>query len=646
MLYMLDQISGLYIISICCLFSSAFSQCHQYDPLASPKTSSVCSAFVSQEIIISPSVQATVDEQLSQDKLFTFIEDVKGVLPLNCYHTLVGIMCQNAFSTCVNVSNMDDSSFSFEAIPPCKSQCHAAVLTCNTTFTLTGYIPLNCSNFENSENCSTSIFPPLPFSSDPNPKVTKCPSVFGFRPYPSDNEALCDVRCPDPEYTIKELEDMAAIDLVVGVVSLVLSSFSVLSYLIDAKKREFPIRLQLYFCLAVVFLSIGPLLSGAHPHKSTICHDATTYSTQSNNNLCAAQGGIIFYFGFAASLWALSLAAVFYLTVVHQVPPHRIRRYELHFHVCAWGIGIVFLIVAGRLHLFDFSIPSRLYCFLHIDTTQTFGDENIIFYIPISILLVSVAILFGMVVVKVRTLDWNENIHNMEAWQTQYRVLFASVAVIVVFGIICVFHFAQNARETAKHYEEEYEWVACKVKAELFHKEYPPECNTDTNPKRRDAVNFVLANVGVSVLGIIAFLCFTTKKEIYQQWYILIHCIIRLHGKLAWFYIVDGFSENRPVTLSETPTKSGSDGSTPKVITSDSTSNENNVKTTSTTSSYEKYVNIMNSLYSRVILKVGFGFLDFRPGSSIFGLHPNIQIQFSGGPSSIDFIYIFFTLVE
>ena len=36
--------------------------------------------------------------------------------------------------------------------------------------------------------------------------------------------------------------------------------------------------------------AITVVMGGLQPHKTVMCVDETTYSTQSNNHLCAAQG--------------------------------------------------------------------------------------------------------------------------------------------------------------------------------------------------------------------------------------------------------------------------------------------------------------------------------------------------------------------
>ena len=116
------------------------------------------------------------------------------------------------------------------------------------------------------DNCTSSRLSPQTGSSTATtPSVTKCPSVYAFRANPSDDgtslpfpsylvppllspiipslplpflpalplnsssEAFCSLRCPDPEYLISEIEEMATIRVTLGSITFILCSFTVFS---------------------------------------------------------------------------------------------------------------------------------------------------------------------------------------------------------------------------------------------------------------------------------------------------------------------------------------------------------------------------------------------------------------------------------
>eukprot|EP00026_Physarum_polycephalum_P004991 Phypoly_transcript_05017.p1 GENE.Phypoly_transcript_05017~~Phypoly_transcript_05017.p1 ORF type:complete len:605 (+),score=37.04 Phypoly_transcript_05017:81-1895(+) len=526
-------------------FSSVCSSCTPFSLEESPLTSSTCSAFVSKEIYIVN--QSVADAQLAGSEIFSFIETVKSVLPLKCYKSLVGLMCQNTFPTCANASGAISPNF------PCQDLCTSVFTACESVAPLIGDIPINCTIL-NTTNCESNYFPAQPFHDTFDLRVNSCPSNYALKKkLTSDTEAYCELQCPDPEYTKDEWDKMFLSGFVVNVLSVIMVVFAVLSYLIDVKKRQFPIRLQLFLLISVSALAIAISLGGRHPERATMCKDAATYSTMNNNGLCGFQASLIFYGSFASSMWALICAGVFYMTVARQVHPFLIKRYELHFHVVAWGLGLVFLVVALRLNYFDFSLPFRTYCFITVDVTKSPSQDIYIFYIPIAIMLTMVTILFVLLLITLRSVNWESDALTGGLIGAQIRLLFIIAVFIVVLGVDVLSRFAISSSKTGEYYESEYNWAACRAKTELFKAtNYPPECATDKNPGRRALGTVIFANMGLSVFGILVFMAFTSKKDTYVQWKTLIMLCFNRQFMVAWRCIKRGFNPfdpDRPIPL-------------------------------------------------------------------------------------------------
>ncbi|CAJ0957233.1 unnamed protein product, partial [Mesorhabditis belari] len=121
-----------------------------------------------------------------------------------------------------------------------------------------------------------------------------------------------------------------------------LSIFTVLTFLIETDRFQYPERpiFVLAFCQAMV--AVGFLLRAFFGHEAVAC-DAWKVrgADDGGDSLCFIVFFLTYFFGMAASVWWVILSLTWLLAAGCKWSTEAIASYSIHFHLIAWGLPAI-----------------------------------------------------------------------------------------------------------------------------------------------------------------------------------------------------------------------------------------------------------------------------------------------------------------
>lgn len=261
--------------------------CQQYNPQQTPLTGTYCAPFITSEIFVPynySTMQSSIDTMLGP--LIQTYVDAFPIVPIDCYHCLLGLTCAAAFPPCNFVAaKVAGNTFDVPTgSQSCGTLCTNCSLVCSDFFeraNLTQYAA-NCSTYPQSSTyqftltntdvevqaiCYPFLNPTTAMGEFFLPNVSQCPPGTGFKSNPTVNESVCDLVCPDGSYTEKEWHDLVIITQIGAAISLACMAFLLISYAVQKERRKFPAVLNIWEFLATSGFATTFLVGGTHPEK-------------------------------------------------------------------------------------------------------------------------------------------------------------------------------------------------------------------------------------------------------------------------------------------------------------------------------------------------------------------------------------------
>uniref|UniRef100_A0A7E4ZZM8 Frizzled-4 n=1 Tax=Panagrellus redivivus TaxID=6233 RepID=A0A7E4ZZM8_PANRE len=136
-------------------------------------------------------------------------------------------------------------------------------------------------------------------------------------------------------------------------VCLCLSTFTVLTFLIEMQRFPYPERPIFFLSLCQAMVAIGFLTRVYYGQETVACDGAILKSGSINIGPCMTIFGLIYYFGMAASAWWVVLSLTWVLAAVPNWSTEWITKYASYFHVFAWVVPAVQTVLAVGFQTVD-----------------------------------------------------------------------------------------------------------------------------------------------------------------------------------------------------------------------------------------------------------------------------------------------------
>ncbi|KAI6234402.1 hypothetical protein M3Y99_00790700 [Aphelenchoides fujianensis] len=257
-----------------------------------------------------------------------------------------------------------------QAVTSCRSVCEEVRRDCIgilREFEIQWPAPLNCSNFpQEPELCMTppdaSAFaahlarvvsrtggmsaptrPPVLPTELKSVQLPSCPLDL-INLDPTDGVGSCAFPCDKPVmFTNNEIRTANSWLLAASTASVVVTSLTFLTFLIDRERFRFPERSIFYVSLCALVASVPYLVPVLLSREHTAC-DRLPSGRQFlvhgglDNTVCVLGFLFTYYFSFAAVTWWLMLAFSWYLTAVRKWVQEELEKRANYFHLFAWGL--------------------------------------------------------------------------------------------------------------------------------------------------------------------------------------------------------------------------------------------------------------------------------------------------------------------
>uniref|UniRef100_A0AC35FF44 Frizzled-4 n=1 Tax=Panagrolaimus sp. PS1159 TaxID=55785 RepID=A0AC35FF44_9BILA len=220
-----------------------------------------------------------------------------------------------------------------QAVTSCRSVCEEVKRDCIKIlqeFDIQWPAPLNCSKFpEGPDLCmrpqEDTRLPPI--ETDPHSHLpdSRHLEIYKMKTYPScpvdlidldptDKNGTCAFRCNKDTMFTKESKIYAQYWIfLLSTINISIISFTVLSFLIDLRRFQFPERSILYIALCYLFYSLPYLARSFLSHEQTSCERIRLTERHFfvhgglDNTICVVSFLFSYYFTIAGSIWWLML---------------------------------------------------------------------------------------------------------------------------------------------------------------------------------------------------------------------------------------------------------------------------------------------------------------------------------------------------
>ncbi|CAD5210879.1 unnamed protein product [Bursaphelenchus xylophilus] len=281
---------------------------------------------------------------------------------IKSYEMLVKVKCSPDFKFFLCTLFAPVCTMLDEPIPPCRHLCLSAKTGCEDLMKKFGY-PwpeiFNCDKFPGpNEMCvgeNTTRSAPVSSTVSPPEKTLECPhtmkvlSKSSYRLQIANSSIQqCSLPCESDEFvpifgfTAPERGLLRLTAWLSAVVCLVCTLFTVVTFLIDIERFEFPERAILYMGVCYFFVSVTYLVgtvAGGPVSCGALSSTQSALVTQGVDNFaCSAVAFINFYFSTAAAVWWFCLCFAWFLVTTlkwGEAPVGQV--FGSYFSLLAWG---------------------------------------------------------------------------------------------------------------------------------------------------------------------------------------------------------------------------------------------------------------------------------------------------------------------
>ncbi|KAI1718693.1 frizzled/Smoothened family membrane region domain-containing protein [Ditylenchus destructor] len=268
-----------------------------------------------------------------------------------------------------------------QAVTSCRSVCEEVRRDCIKIlqeFDIQWPAILNCSRFPEAPNLCMQpsesqqhsyISDPIPAVLSPPPSpgtvigreiVPSCPTDL-INLDPTDANGNCAFRCDKATMFPRDKKEQAKLWISMwAIINIVVTLFTVLSFLIDSQRFRFPERSIFYISLCYLCYSLPYLTRLVLSFDQTACSHLPTgqkFLVQSgqDNVVCVLSFLFNYYFGMAGALWWLMLTFTWYLSAAKKWVQEEIEKRSSYLHLFAWGIPALLAISVLITHKVDAS---------------------------------------------------------------------------------------------------------------------------------------------------------------------------------------------------------------------------------------------------------------------------------------------------
>lgn len=495
--------------------------CQQYP------SNGYCSNYINYSVYVGNSSFNAIDLKVAhyaQPNSTTFTSST------NCSQTSIAFACSMFYPKCLSSTREDGTG----ALLGCYSQCNAVHTACPE-------VPINmlpnCTDKLNLQFDPNCLKPVLIGSTNSNPQPT-CP--FPFLPDPLANSNLssspyclkgCCLKCPAQNVFYKENMVAGLVSTnVIRFLSALLAGFMALSYLLLPDKRSHPSAIILMLSISIFIFSIIAILPILNA-RAIQCHDEVTPSNQSNNGLCAFQGGVVIFSSFSTCCWVAALILNMHISIVWNSNFFS-TRYILLNSVC-WGMPCLMTILSLANHYVQFEFGTL--CLLSIDVIYGY------FFYPLIIIIMPAFVLHLATFFYIARISMKQGIetelsrsvtssgtksrslnafshqrHVINAFKIQWRALLIAVIASMTVIMYWIFYVVQvekfnAAKENAAVVGE---WLACVVSNPTSPQD---NCADIIGPYIPSYGVVIFTETLVSMVGLWLFVVFM-RKSLLQEW--------------------------------------------------------------------------------------------------------------------------------
>ncbi|XP_076351108.1 frizzled-5-like [Tachypleus tridentatus] len=127
-----------------------------------------------------------------------------------------------------------------------------------------------------------------------------------------------------------------------AVLCCVSTSITVITFLIDVERFQYPERPIIFLSACYLMVSIGYMIRLGAGHEVVACDGPIiAYSSSERSATCIFVFILTYFFGMASSLWWVMLALTWLLAAGLKWGNEAITRYSSYFHVAAWTVPAV-----------------------------------------------------------------------------------------------------------------------------------------------------------------------------------------------------------------------------------------------------------------------------------------------------------------
>ncbi|TKR88088.1 hypothetical protein L596_012382 [Steinernema carpocapsae] len=338
----------------------AFLGCSEAKKICEPITIPLCQG-IGYNMTSYPNIQG----HERQDEAGLEVHQFFPLVKVNCYQHLQFLLCSLYAPMCQE--NYD------EMVLPCREVCLAARDQCEPIMNQHQFDwpqSLDCNRLPRMEDqaktgkvCaappdtptppvkpsqpkSEDFYPSVSINGIDHPKSCQCKCIRPFVPVPGSGAFIGNVSdCAYACYaTVKDPETQSSVNSWIGFWSiscLVFSVVTVLTFLIEMDRFQYPERPIFFLAFCQMLVAIGFLIRYINGHDQVACDAGFVRAGDQGSNLCMLVFILIYYFGMASWVWWVVLSLAWMLAAASKWSNEAIANLSPYFHLFAWGLPAV-----------------------------------------------------------------------------------------------------------------------------------------------------------------------------------------------------------------------------------------------------------------------------------------------------------------
>lgn len=178
----------------------------------------------------------------------------------------------------------------------------------------------------------------------------KCSCVRPFQPVPNSHHMVsnisgCAYPCENPDRSERDSNFLTAWIAIWSGTCFILSAFTVLTFLIETDRFQYPERPIFLLAFCQMMVSVGFMIRVFYGHKYVACDQFAIRSSDQQINTCQIIFLLIYFFGMAGSVWWVVLSLTWVLAAASKWSSEAIASYANYFHFIAWTLPAIQTVV-------------------------------------------------------------------------------------------------------------------------------------------------------------------------------------------------------------------------------------------------------------------------------------------------------------